>query len=59
MVVTRGDTHNFHGMRVTLPDDRTVHIDTIQHVKESIEDFGEPPGHPVWPRIHSCCGACL
>ena len=42
MVVTRGDTHNFLGMRVTFPGDRTVHIDTIQHVKEAIEDFGEP-----------------
>ena len=33
MVATRGDTHNFLGMR--------VHIDTIQHVKEAIEDFDE------------------
>jgi len=42
MVVTRGDTHDFLGMRVTFPGDRTVHIETIQHVKEAIEDFGEP-----------------
>jgi len=40
MVVTRGDTHDFLGMRVTFPGDRKVHIDTIQHV-EAIEDFGE------------------
>ena len=42
MVVTRGETHEFLGMRVTFPGDRTVHIETIQHVKEAIEDFGEP-----------------
>jgi len=42
VVVTRGDTHNFLGIRATFPGDRTVHIDTIQHVKEAIEDFGKP-----------------
>ena len=26
----------------TNTGDRTVHIDTIQHIKEAIEDFGEP-----------------
>jgi len=29
-------------MRVHFPGDRTVHVDTIQHVKEAIGDFGEP-----------------
>ncbi len=41
-MLTRGDTHKFLGMRVTFPDDRTVHVETIEYVKEAIEDFREP-----------------
>ena len=42
MKITRGNTHVFLGMKLFFPRDGTVHVDTIAHIKEAIEDFGEP-----------------
>ena len=42
MKITRGNTHVFLGMTIHFPGDGTVHVDTIAHIREAIEDFGEP-----------------
>ena len=41
MTVTRGKSHTFLGMKLTLQDDGTVQIDMKEYVKEAIEEFGE------------------
>ena len=41
MTVTRGKTHIFLGMKITLQDDGTVKIEMKDYVKEAIEAFGE------------------
>mmetsp|Transcript_26617 Transcript_26617/g.41320 ORF Transcript_26617/g.41320 Transcript_26617/m.41320 type:complete len:590 (+) Transcript_26617:1688-3457(+) len=42
MKITCGNTHVFLGMTIHFPGDGTVHVDTIAHIREAIEDFGEP-----------------
>jgi hypothetical protein len=42
MTVTRGMEHVFLGMKLGFHDNGTVSVDMREHIKEAIEDFGEP-----------------
>lgn len=41
VLVTRGSTHRFVGMDVTLKENKTVEVKMIDYIKECFEAFGE------------------
>ena len=41
MTVTRGRKHTFVGMDFELKDDGSIHITTVDYIKEALADFGE------------------
>ena len=57
MAVTRGSKHVFLGMNIEFKPNGTVDIDTIDYIKEAIDEFGDKclprPPTPAGPNILS------